>query len=475
MPTVSFHSLAQMSVERLVNCLVEGVVIAAFAWMLLHLAGRKNSGTRFLVWFCALVAIAVAPFVSFASAAGIPRGAKAAITIPDSWALYLFAAWALVAAIGLARVAVGLWHLHSVRKNCTSVDAGTLDSSFATTLDQFRAGRCLQLLTSEEVRVPTAIGFFRPAVIVPAWALDELSAAELNAVVLHEVAHLRRWDDWTNLAQKILRALFFFHPAVWWVESRLSLEREMACDDLVLAHTSNPREYAKCLVSLAERHLLLRGMALAQAAVGRMRQTSLRVLQILDGRRPKSVKVWQPGPWVVAGFSVVCLVSAAHAPRLVAFGDAAMSAPQIQSASFANTELSFVPPLVPAKYIAPESNGPTRLKARKPKPASAATAQVLLSTAKTSRTPSERSTENINSSGPAARMPAPQASATALVARTSLAESARVVLMQETVYVFVQNAAPGQMPVVWKVSVWQLRLSPEVPARVASAIPSKST
>jgi len=98
-----------------------------------------------------------------------------------------------------------------------------------------------------------ATGFFRPMIVIPAWALGELSTEELKVVLLHEAAHLERWDDWTNLTQKVLRALFFFHPVVWWLESKLALEREMACDDLVVAATSSPRAYAECLVSLAEK------------------------------------------------------------------------------------------------------------------------------------------------------------------------------------------------------------------------------
>jgi beta-lactamase regulating signal transducer with metallopeptidase domain len=70
---------------------------------------------------------------------------------------------------------------------------------------------------------------------------------------LHELAHLRRYDDWTNLAQKLVKALFFFHPAVWWIEKQVSLEREMACDDAVLAETASPRAYAECLAHLAEK------------------------------------------------------------------------------------------------------------------------------------------------------------------------------------------------------------------------------
>jgi Zn-dependent protease with chaperone function len=172
------------------------------------------------------------------------------------------------------------------------------------------------------VRVPTAIGFFKPLVVIPSWALHELSTSELNSILIHELAHLRRRDDWTNLAQQILKALFFFHPAVWWIQNQLTLEREMACDDAVLAETTNPRGYAQCLVSVAEKSFMRRGVALAQAIVNRMRQTSLRVSRILDVNRCGATRVWKPALYSVATFFVVCLVSLPHAPELVAFEDA---------------------------------------------------------------------------------------------------------------------------------------------------------
>ena len=151
--------------------------------------------------------------------------------------------------------------------------------------------------------MPTAIGLMKPALSIPGWVMQELSADELNQIVLHELAHLRRWDDWTNLAQKIVKALFFFHPAVWWIEQKVSLEREMACDDAVIAETESPRAYAECLAHLAEKTLIQRGVALAQAALGRIRQTSLRVAQILDGNRRATGRAWKPAVALVAGFA----------------------------------------------------------------------------------------------------------------------------------------------------------------------------
>src|SRR5258707_5357457 len=99
--------------------------------------------------------------------------------------------------------------------------------------------------------------------IFPDWVLQELSAEELKVVLLHEFAHLRRFDDWTNLLQKLVRTIFFFHPAVWWIERKLSLEREMACDEVVLAETENAQAYAECLVSLAEKSFVRSGLMLA--------------------------------------------------------------------------------------------------------------------------------------------------------------------------------------------------------------------
>jgi hypothetical protein len=123
-----------------------------------------------------------------------------------------------------------------------------------------------------------------------------------------------------------LKALLFFHPAVWWIENKLALEREMACDDAVLAETANPKGYARCLISVAEKSFMRRGLALAQAAVNRVRQTSLRVSQILDVNRSSATHVWKPALYSVAAFFIACLVSLSHAPELVAFKDQAPEA-----------------------------------------------------------------------------------------------------------------------------------------------------
>ena len=321
-PALGLHAIAQFSTLRILDSLVEGSVIAGVGALILRMTPRQNAAARFAVWFSTLLAIAGLPLIAASAPHRIISETitRPAVIVPESWALYLFAAWAVIASYLLLGVVRAVWHLHVLRKNCTAIDAGDLSPVLQETLRRYRIRRTVQFCTSEQVKVPTALGLMRPAVVIPSWVMHELSAAELNQILLHELAHLRRRDDWTNLIQQVVRALFFFHPAVWWIEKRIALEREMACDDAVLAETKSPRAYAECLAHLAEKSFVHRSLALAQAALGRVRQTSLRVAQILDMNRPRRTSgAWKPAVSVVAGVAIAFAALGARAPRLVGF------------------------------------------------------------------------------------------------------------------------------------------------------------
>jgi bla regulator protein blaR1 len=348
---LDLKTIAEISATRMVDCVLEGTAVAVLAALTLRAIHRQNSGTRFAVWFSTLMAMAILPLADFAWSAGrggVQTGGAsngAAVVVPGSWALYLFAAWAALASVALVRVGAGLVQLRKIRRSCIEIDPQSLSAPLRAILENFQAIRPVVLCVSSKVQSPTAIGFLKPAIVIPSWLMEELSAEELNQVLLHELAHLRRWDDWTNLAQKLIKALLFFHPAVWWIEQRISLEREMACDDAVLAETASPRSYAECLTRLAEKSLLRRSLTLAQTAVGRIRQTSLRVTRILDKNRPAgSTRVWKPVVSLAAGFACVCAVFVSSAPELVAFQDNVPAAQRV----VANT------PVTAAKEKAPE-------------------------------------------------------------------------------------------------------------------------
>lgn len=338
MPALELHTIAQYSALRMMSSLAEGSVVCMFAALLLRLR-RRGASTRFAIAFSSLIAIALIPLASALWPHHVLSIAvsRPAFVLPESWALYVFWTWAVLAACMLLSIGRALWHLHRLRTSCAPVDPAKISVHVKGLIRGERFGTKISLCTSNKVRVPTAIGLTKPTIILPDWALEELSPAELNQVVLHELAHLRRWDDWTTLVQKFVKALFFFHPAVWWIEEKLSFEREMACDEAVLAEAFSPRAYAECLAHLAERSFIRRSVVLAQAALGHVSQVSKRVAQILDGHRPSgSTRAWKSAVSLVAAFAIVCAVGIAEAPTLIAFGPSP-SAPIVVANTSAHT------------------------------------------------------------------------------------------------------------------------------------------
>jgi beta-lactamase regulating signal transducer with metallopeptidase domain len=368
--TSGLHAIAELVTLRFLDSLAEGALVCLLAAMVLRFTPRQNAATRFAVWFSALVAIAALPWIGgVLPHPGLATTAvrHAAIVLPSSWAIYLLALWGLIAlwfAIGVVRA---LRHLHVLRRNCIALDTATLDPILRETVKRHGARRRIALCTSEKVRVPTAVGLVRPVILIPSWVMRELSAAELNQILLHELAHFRRWDDWTNLAQQIMKAMFFFHPAVWWIDQKVAMEREIACDDAVLAETRRPRAYAECLAHLAEKTLVQRSVRLAQAALGQVRQTSARIAQILDVNRvAPSSRSWGAAVSMVTVLALGCGVFYSWTPGLIAFGnsdephktDIARSGTRLMPEAVSSRSL----PVVEAKFSTPST--PLKLKAK---------------------------------------------------------------------------------------------------------------
>lgn len=312
-------SFAQLAVERVVNSLPEGLLIAFCAWLPLRLMARQNAGTRFAVWLVALAGVVALPLLGGLGSGQstlIPQ-AHVQLAVPSLWAVAFFVLWISIAVLALARVVLGVWQVRQIRRSCTEILLSELDSTLQALIAE--TNRPVRLLVSDKARVPAALGFRNPAIVLPAWTLRDLTAAQLRPILIHELAHLRRHDDWTNLLQKAVRAILFFHPAVWWIDARLSMEREMACDDAVVAATGNPRAYAGCLIDLLERGCACRGWTMAQAAVARARDASLRIARILRVGTSTTTRVGRAALGVAASLSLACAGLVLCMPRLVEF------------------------------------------------------------------------------------------------------------------------------------------------------------
>ncbi|HEV2418951.1 MAG TPA: M56 and DUF3738 domain-containing protein [Terriglobia bacterium] len=151
-------------------------------------------------------------------------------------------------------------------------------------------GRMARLLASAEIASPAAVGYRHPAVIVPPGLLERLEEGERRNVLLHELAHLARYDDWMALVTHALGALLVLHPLAAIVMGRIEREREMACDDFVVARTGSARSYARSLARLHDLRWSTGTRLLAPGLLGRHSSLGNRIESLLRRGREFSAR-----------------------------------------------------------------------------------------------------------------------------------------------------------------------------------------
>jgi beta-lactamase regulating signal transducer with metallopeptidase domain len=283
----SLLAISQTAAAALFAGLWQGALLAVALGLAMRVAPRISAAVRFAVWMAAFLAIALLPLLAAFRASGAPQPASRPAIHPlqlDSrWALGIVAAWAIFAAARLASLARNAFRLRALRDAATPATMLIQAAPRLAALLANAGRRRARLCASAEIDQPCAIGFFAPRVLVPFWLIEKATPAELEQIVLHEVSHLRRFDDWTNLLQKLAVAVFPLNPALLWVERRLCAAREVACDESVVRATQAPRAYAACLASLAEQRLNRVAAALSLGAWGRRSQLAGRIESILRG------------------------------------------------------------------------------------------------------------------------------------------------------------------------------------------------
>jgi beta-lactamase regulating signal transducer with metallopeptidase domain len=331
--------------EFLIASIWQGLLLSSAAWICLKAVPRLAPKTRFGLWMIVFLLAALLPLTAFFRAPAAAISAThapahfAAAHLNAGWALVLSGLWLFTSLFSLSRLFSSAYRLRRLARTSTPVDLSSLNGPLVCNLAS-SAGRPVPVRLSRRIDTPMAVGFFRPAILVPEWLWQKLTPAEMHQVIMHELAHLERRDDWTNLLQKLFRALFPLNPGLLWAERELCWEREMACDDAVLDAAVAPREYAACLTNLAEKRLLRRAQSLAPGAWRRRSELAERVHRILKHKGTLGALKAQP---IVAAFLMVYLGAGtvlAHSPSLVTFLPPSSSALE-SNRSVAATDDSF--------------------------------------------------------------------------------------------------------------------------------------
>ncbi len=171
--------------------------------------------------------------------------------------------WFAGAAFRCTQLILSADHLYALLRRAEPVD---VTPEIAALLSA--STRRVSVRVSPGVDRPSVAGFLRPYILLSPALLTTLTPEELHTILLHELEHLRRRDDWINLLQQLSLALFPLSPALVWLDRRLALERELACDDSVLRATGARKAYAACLARVAEGSLVHRSLALAIGMLG---------------------------------------------------------------------------------------------------------------------------------------------------------------------------------------------------------------
>ncbi len=186
--------------------------------------------------------------------ARVPWTQRAAETLRPALP-YLVCGW-LLGVFGLSAWHLGGWtQLQRMKRRMVRQVAAPLHAKLALLARRLDVGRAVGLLESALVEVPTVVGWIKPVILLPASVLSGLSPAQLDAILAHELGHIRRYDYLVNIIQTVVEILGFFHPAVWWVSHRVRDERENCCDDLAVQICGDSVGYARALTCLEEmRH-----------------------------------------------------------------------------------------------------------------------------------------------------------------------------------------------------------------------------
>jgi beta-lactamase regulating signal transducer with metallopeptidase domain len=221
--------------------------------------------------------------------------------------------WMLGVLILTLRTAGGWWLLRRLSSSGLIEVPAEVSARFSQIAKRIGIRRKIDLFISEQIPGPMTLGALRSVILLPVSAITHLSPEQLEVVLAHELAHIRRNDYLWNMVQTMVETLFFFHPAVWWVSGSLRQQRELCCDDVALACCTDPVVYATALLRLEEQ----RGskLRLAMALNGHNNGLKARIARIL-GETPERRR--QMTPLSLAGVCAVLSVLLLPLPRVLA-------------------------------------------------------------------------------------------------------------------------------------------------------------
>lgn len=330
----------------IVTWLWQGLAIAWITAAAVRAMPRLNAATRHAVWWLALAAVLAIPVAHGLAAitTGTPSapdltplnvdaaGALMLPAIPDGVVACAAAIWAMTAAVSVLRIARSCRALGRLKRASSPFDRSREARLPLWVAARDGGHRAAELRTSDGMTGACALGLGRPAILVSRAVAGALSDGSLDEIVMHEQAHLDRYDDWSQLLLAVVGSLAGLHPAVRFLARRLDVDREAACDDRVVSCTGAARRYASSLLAVAAASNPEAGGAEFAAGVPAATTTAsalrVRVGRLLDPRRDRGARVASATSLVtVTALALAVGMSTQVAPVVIFLEAAAVNAP----------------------------------------------------------------------------------------------------------------------------------------------------
>jgi len=241
------------------------------------------------------------------------RGSVVTLAAP-----FVALAYITCVAVLIARLLIGVWGGHKLRRSSVAITDTRVVARLSRQAERIGLRLAPAIAYCEQISVPVVVGILRPAILLPSSLALGLTPDQLDSLLAHELAHLRRYDPLVNLLQRTVEAVIFFHPAIWYVSRRIDVEREHASDDMVLHAGWERIHYADALVRMAELSELARNpssarqAALLAASGGNPSDFKRRVMRLLVCE-PSNVRLTKSGVTVF----LTVVVALAFAPLAV--------------------------------------------------------------------------------------------------------------------------------------------------------------
>ncbi len=281
-------ALEQALRTALLHFVWQGVVVSFLLWTALFFLRKRSANARYIASCIALIVLLALPVITACAVytqpvvkhstarffAAVPQTVAAAWTGPvgsaptgsislwmSSLGWWALPAWAFGVILFSFRLAWGAREVAVLRRSGTPADP-SLRALGAALAARLGIERPVRLLITSLAEGPSVVGWIRPVILLPAATLMGLTPEQLEAVLAHEFAHIRRYDYLVNIFQMVVETLLFYHPAVWWTSARIRHERELCCDDLAVSMCGDPLCYARALTKLERLRTLAPNMAM---------------------------------------------------------------------------------------------------------------------------------------------------------------------------------------------------------------------